>query len=77
MPEDKYSFVPSDGQFKGVRNFGQQLKHMASSNYEMGSAILGEKPPVNVGGENGPDALASKTEIVKYLKDSFAIFKRP
>lgn len=47
MPEDKYSFAPTAGEFKGVRNFGQQLKHLASSNYEMASAILGEKPPVD------------------------------
>jgi uncharacterized damage-inducible protein DinB len=76
MPEDKYSFVPTNGQFKGVRNFSQQLKHMASSNYEMGSAILGEKPPVEVGGENGPDSIEGKTQIVKYVKDSFAYLNK-
>ena len=71
MPEDKYSFAPSAGQFKGVRNFAQEVKHLASANYEMGSAILGEKPPAEVG-ENGPDSVEGKAEIMKYLRNSFA-----
>ena len=33
MPEDKYSFVPSTGEFKGVRTFSQQVKHVAAVNY--------------------------------------------
>ncbi len=37
----------------------------------MGSGILGEKPPVDTGGENGPDSIKSKADIMKYLKDSF------
>jgi len=72
MPEDKYSFAPTNGEFKGVRNFAQQVKHVAAVNYLLAAAILGEKPPVDTGGESGPDSIKSKTEIVKYLKDSFA-----
>jgi len=72
MPEDKYSFAPSTGEFKGVRTFGQQVKHVAAVNYIFGAAILGEKPPVDVGGENGPDSVKSKAEIMTFLKDSFA-----
>lgn len=30
MPEDKYSFVPTNGEFKGVRSFAEQLKHIAA-----------------------------------------------
>ena len=30
MPADKYGFVPTDGEFKGVRTFGQQVKHLAA-----------------------------------------------
>jgi len=33
MPENKYSFVPSSGEFKGVRNFGEQVKYVAAVNY--------------------------------------------
>src|SRR5262249_33205859 len=46
MPEDKYSFAPTNGEFKGVRTFAQQVKHVAAVNYVFGSAILGEKMPV-------------------------------
>ncbi|HKS75606.1 MAG TPA: DinB family protein [Terriglobales bacterium] len=71
MPEDKYSFAPSNGDFKGVRTFAQQVKHVAAVNYIVGAAILGEKPPVDVGGESGPEAVKSKADIMKFLKDSF------
>ncbi len=72
MPEDKYSFAPSSGEFKGVRTFAQQVKHVAAVNYVFGAAILNEKPPVDTGGENGPDSVKSKADIMKFLKDSFA-----
>ena len=72
MPENKYSFAPTNGEFKGVRNFAEQVKHVAAVNYMVGAAILQEKPPVDTGGENGPDSVKSKAEIVKFLKDSFA-----
>src|SRR5262250_597007 len=54
MPEDKYGYAPTDGEFKGVRTFAGQIKHVAASNYEFGGAILQEKPPVDFGGEEGP-----------------------
>jgi uncharacterized damage-inducible protein DinB len=72
MPDDKYSFAPSNGEFKGVRTFAEQVKHVSAANYMFGASLLGEKPPVELGGENGPDSLKSKEEIVKFMKDSFA-----
>jgi len=72
MPEDKYSFAPTNGEFKGVRTFAQQVKHVAAVNYLVGAAILEEKPPVDLGSENGPDSVKSKADIMKFLKDSFA-----
>lgn len=72
MPEAKFSFAPTTGEFKGVRTFAQQVKHVAAVNYYFGGSILGEKPPVDRGGENGPDSLKSKAEIMKFLNDSFA-----
>ncbi len=72
MPEDKYSFAPTNGEFKGVRTFAQQVKHVAAVNYLVGASILVEKPPVELGSENGPDSVKTKAEIVKFLKDSFA-----
>ena len=72
MPEDKYSFAPANGEFKGVRTFAEQIKHYAATNYLVASMILGEKPPVDVNDEKGPDSVKSKAEVLKYLKDSFA-----
>ena len=72
MPEDKYGYVPSDGEFKKVRSFAGQIKHVAASNYEFGGAILQEKPPVDFGGEEGPESIKTKADILKFLKDSFA-----
>src|SRR5262250_3045919 len=72
MPEDKFGFAPTNGEFKGVRTFAQQIKHVAAVNYEVGAAILEEKPPVELNGEAGPASITSKADIIKYLKDSFA-----
>jgi len=71
MPEDKFGFAPSNGEFKGVRTFAQQIKHVAAVNYELGAAILEEKPPMDIGDEAGPASITTKAEILKYLKDSF------
>ena len=76
MPEDKYSFAPVSGEFKGVRTFAQQAKHVAAVNYLVGAAILEEKPPVELGSENGPDAVKTKADIVKFLKESFKYVHR-
>jgi hypothetical protein len=76
MPADKYPFAPSDGEFKGVRTFAQQVKHAAATNFILGAAILGEKPPADAGDETGPDAVRTKPEIVKYLRDSFTYLHR-
>lgn len=55
MPEEKYGFVPENGEFKGVRNFGELVKHVAVDNYVNGAALLNEKLPIDAGEhENGP-----------------------
>ena len=71
MPEDKYSFAPTGGEFKGVRTFAQQVEHVAAVNYIVGASILGEKSPVDPNQENGPANLKSKADILKFLKDSY------
>ena len=50
MPDDKFNFAPTQGEFKGVRTFAQQGKHVAAVNYILGASILQEKPPVDIGG---------------------------
>ena len=73
MPEDKFNFAPTGtGDFKDVRTFGFQVKHVAVANYLFASGILQEKPPVDIKGPNGPDNVSSRADILKFLKDSFA-----
>jgi uncharacterized damage-inducible protein DinB len=76
MPDDKYGYAPTQGEFKGVRTFSQQVRHVAAVNYMISAAILGEKPPVDVGGESGPETIKTKADIVKFLQDSFAYSHR-
>ncbi|PYX43481.1 MAG: DinB family protein [Acidobacteria bacterium] len=71
MPEDKFNFAPTNGEFKGVRTFAQQIKHVAAVNYELGAALLDQKPPVDIGEEAGPASITSKEDVLKFLKESF------
>lgn len=73
MPEDKFNFAPTGGDFKGVRTFQQQATHVAFVNYATAAAVLGDKNPSEEGpNENGPANLKTKQDVVKYVKDSFA-----
>jgi uncharacterized damage-inducible protein DinB len=71
MPADKYSFAPPGRTFVGVRTFAQQVKHVAVYNNRSFMAILGEMVPKD--GENGKDSMRTKQQIVKYLRDSYAL----
>ena len=69
MPEDKFDFSPEKlnipgSDYKGVRTFGEQLKHIAASNYLIWSPITGEKPPDNVNDGKGPDNMKAKADII-------------
>ena len=78
MPEDKYNFspetlnIPGDD-YKGVRTFAVQVKHVASSNYFIWSPLTGDKIPENIKDGNGPADFKTKADIIKFLKDSFAL----
>jgi hypothetical protein len=75
MPEDKYSFAPTNGNFAGVRTFAQEVKQVATANDRFFDSILGNTAPTAPDegvGSNGPDAFATKEQIIQYLKDSFA-----
>lgn len=69
MPEDKYDFAPpaSAGEFKGVRSFADQVKHVAGSNYYFFADEATAKAK-----EEAIDKLKTKAEIVAALKASFA-----
>jgi uncharacterized damage-inducible protein DinB len=71
MPANKYGFAPTDGEFKGVRTFGQQVKHLAATNHILAAAALGEQTPADAGDEVGPETVRTKAEILDYLNASF------
>ena len=78
MPEEKFNFSPESlnipgGDFKGVRTFAVQVKHVAASNYFIWSPLTGDKLPEGLKDGNGPENLKTKAEIIKFLKDSFAL----
>jgi DinB superfamily len=71
MPADKFGFAPTDGEFKGVRTFGQMVKHLSATNHILAAAALGEDPPPDAGDEVGPENVRIKAEILTYLRGSF------
>jgi uncharacterized damage-inducible protein DinB len=78
MPEDKFNFTPESlnitgDDYKGVRTFAVQVKHVASSNYFIWSPLTGDKVPENIKDGNGPADLKNKEDIIRFLKDSFAL----
>jgi hypothetical protein len=76
MPESKFNFAPTNGEFTGVRTFAQQIKHVANHNFRNFSLVLDEKLPLDVSHNNGPDSIKTKAEIIKFLKDSYALGHR-
>jgi uncharacterized damage-inducible protein DinB len=64
MPEENYSFKPTDG----VRTFGQVLGHVADSQYAFCSRVLGEKNPA----PKIEETKTSKGDLIAALKDAFA-----
>lgn len=81
MPEDKFNFspetlnIPGDN-YKGVRTFAVQVKHIGASNYFLWSPLTGDKLPPDLKDGNGPANLKTKAEIIQFLKDSFALGHR-
>ncbi len=78
MPGEKFNFSPESlkipgSDYKGVRTFAQQVKHVAASNYAIWSPLTGDKFPADFMGGNGPEKLKSKADIIQFLKDSFAL----
>ncbi len=78
MPEDKFNFTPESltirgDDYQGVRTFAVQVKHIAASNYFLWSPIAGDAVPATIRDGNGPVDMKTKAEIVKFLKDSFAL----
>lgn len=84
MPEDKWSYRPAQGMFKSekaefgpaeLRTFGEQVKHVACANFAFAAELDGTKPP-EACDKGGPSPAHTRTELLVYLKDSFAALKR-
>ncbi len=79
MPEDRFNFTPESlnipgSNYKGVRSFAVQVKHIAASNWFIWSPLTGDKLPEGLKDDgNGPANLQTKADIIKFLKDSFAL----
>ena len=81
MPEDRFNFTPESlnipgSQYKGVRSFAIQVKHIAASNDVLWAALTGDELPDGLKGGNGPESVRTKADILKLLKDSFALGHR-
>ena len=65
LPEDKFNFsaeslnIPG-GEYKGVRTFAVQVKHVATANYFIWSPLTGDKLPEGLKDGNGPENLGPK-----------------
>ena len=72
MPEEKFNFAPPEaaGDFKGVRSFAGQVKHVTGSSYYFfgGPAMTQDAVKAK---EESIEKLTSKADIVQAMKDSF------
>jgi uncharacterized damage-inducible protein DinB len=70
MPESKYSYIPTTGNFDGVRTFGEQVKHVACAQFAFFNEMEAKTPPEHCE-KGGPSKAQTKAELLKYLHDSF------
>ena len=70
MPESKYDFIPTGGNFEGVRSFREQVKHVACGQFAFFNEFEGKQPPADCE-KGGHNPAKTKTELIHYLKDSF------
>ena len=76
MPEEKFDFSPErlelkGSEFQSVRTFAAQVRHVAADNFAIWAPITGEPEPPGLNAPNGPPQMTSRTEILKFLKDSY------
>ena len=78
MPEDKFYFTPESlnikgSDFKGVRSFAAQIKHLATDNFAIWTPLTGEPLRADITDVNGPENIKTKAQIIQFLKESFAL----
>lgn len=76
MPDEKFGSSPETlkvpgAEFKGVRTFADQIKHVAADNFAIWAPLTGKPEPQFVHSPNGPAEMKSRAEIIGFLKDSF------
>jgi hypothetical protein len=74
MPEEKYNFAPPTtyGEYKGVRTFAGEVKHVAEANYYFfGGPNFSEAD--DKAKSEAIEKLTSKADIVNALKESFDV----
>lgn len=49
-----------------------QVKHVAADNFSIWAPLTGKPEPAGINAPAGPDAMKSRTEILKFLRDSMA-----
>jgi DinB superfamily len=84
MPPDKYNFRPTvQGKFTEpapfgpteLRTFAEQIKHVACANFAFAAELDGKTPPPDCD-KGGPNPAKTRTEILTYLRDSFAALNK-
>jgi uncharacterized damage-inducible protein DinB len=70
MPAERYGFAPTAGEFKGVRTFAEQVKHVACSNVAFFNEVEHKTPPAQCEA-GGPSRAKTKAELMQYLRESF------
>jgi hypothetical protein len=84
MPGEKWVYRPAPGLFKNekpdfgpaeMRTFGEQIKHVACSNFAFAAELDGTTPP-DACHKGGPSPAKTRAELLVYLRDSFAALKK-
>jgi uncharacterized damage-inducible protein DinB len=77
MPEEKFGATPeslniSGSEFKGVRTFSAQVRHVAADNFAIWAPLTGKPEPAGINAPGGPPEMKARGEVLKFLKGSFA-----
>ena len=72
MPAEKYDYVPTGGNFSGVRSFGGQVQHLISANYGFFHGF-GMTMPMS---REQLATLKTKDQLVPALRDSFTFAEK-
>jgi uncharacterized damage-inducible protein DinB len=75
MPAERYGFKPATGEFANVRTFGEQVKHVACSNFGFFNQIEKKEPPPSCA-TGGPSSAVTKAELMTYVRESFEYAQR-